>query len=404
MTGLSIGHPFPFWHLFKLSDLELIIKTLAGLEEVLAQELRDLGAADPQPGKRVVTVNGDERLLYRANLHLRTALRVLVPVASFPARNEDELYEAVRGIDWSRYLGPDNTIAVNTNTQSAQLSHSHFLSLRTKDAVCDFFRDRSGRRPSVDTERPDLRLHLHIDSLNECTLSLDSSGEGLHRRGYRKGVGLAPLNEVLAAGLLQLAGYDGEVAFVDPLCGSGTLPIEAAMLSTRTPPGMYRSFGFEKWTQFKPSLYAEIQEEARDNIRRAPAPIVGGDVDGRVIRKAHENIEAAGFDRLIRVFKGSFQYLRPPDPPGILITNPPYELRLKTSDIEGMYKTLGDTFKQNFAGYTAWVLSGNIAALKRVGLRPSRKLHLFNGPVEVRFHRFDLYSGSRKTGRSEEEE
>lgn len=369
----------------------MIIKTFAGLEEILAAELTDLGATDVEAGNRVVTASGDKALLYRANLHLRTGLRILVPIADFEIRDEDELYEAVKAFDWSQYLTPERTLAVDAVTQHARINHSHFLALKTKDAVADHFRERTGRRPSVDTRRPDLRIHLHLGSQGECSLSIDSSGDGLHRRGYRQSGGPAPLNEVLAAGLLRLAEYDGSQVFVDPLCGSGTLVTEAALIASQTPPGWKRRFGFEAWPDFDAALWQQIRREAEARIHPPAHAIVGSDISGRMLDVARDNVRNAGMDHYVRLHKTPFERMQPPPGPGLLVTNPPYELRLQTGSIEAVYRALGDAFKQNFTGYTAWVLSGNVAALKQVGLRTSRRLHLFNGPLEVRFHRFDLY-------------
>lgn len=371
--------------------MKLIIKTFAGLEATLAAELAALGAADIEAGNRVVTCSGDTALLYRANLHLRTGLRVLVPLADFTIRDEQELYDAVRAQEWSRYLTPERTLAVDAVTQHARINHSHFLALKTKDAVADYFRDRTGQRPSVDTQRPDLRIHLHLGSQGECSLSLDSSGDGLHRRGYRLSGGPAPLNEVLAAGLLQLAEYTGEQAFVDPLCGSGTLVTEAALIASQTPPGWNRRFGFERWPDFEAATWQQIRAAAQEQIRPPARPIVGSDISGRALDLARDNARNAGIDRYVRFYKTPFERMQPPPAPGLVVTNPPYELRLQTGSIENLYRALGDAFKQQFTGYTAWVLSGNLAALKQLGLRTSRRLHLFNGPLEVRFHRYDLY-------------
>lgn len=373
--------------------MKLIVKTLAGLEECLAEELKALGAADPEIGKRVVTVSGDTTLLYRANLELRTGLRVLVPITDFTVRNEEDLYRAVGRVDWQKYMRVDQTLAIDVVTTSARLNHSHFLALKTKDAIADHFRAVLGRRPSVDTQRPDLRLHLHIGSRGECTLSRDSSGEGLHRRGYRARGGKAPLNEVLAAGLLTLAGFDGTTAFVDPLCGSGTLLIEAALIAQGRAPGLDRRFGFERWIDFDKDLWQGIRSAAKRSVRPVRFPIIGCDIDWRILETARENLHRFNLQDQVRLVRKPFERFTPPEPPGIVVTNPPYELRLQTGDIGTLYKSLGDTFKQQYPGYTAWVLSANLDALKQVGLRPSRKIHLQNGPLEARFYRYDLYAG-----------
>ncbi|MCB0637763.1 MAG: class I SAM-dependent RNA methyltransferase, partial [Lewinella sp.] len=261
--------------------MEMLVKTLAGLEEVLAREITDLGGQDVEVQTRAVTCQGDRELLYRLNLWLRTGLRVLVPIHQAQISNEQELYDSVREIDWGQYLTPDHTLAVDANTQSAQLDHSHFLALKTKDAVCDWFRDRTGRRPSVDTRHPHLRIHLHLDSLNHMTVLLDSSGDGLHRRGYRDQGGGAPLNEVLAAGLVLLSGWERDTPFVDFMCGSGTILIEAASYAYHLPPGRNRRFGFERWLDHDREAWQTIKHLAKDQERAFPHAIVGNDRDFR---------------------------------------------------------------------------------------------------------------------------
>ena len=375
---------------------QLSIKTLAGLEEVLAAECTALGHVDVEVGRRLVTSRTDLAGVYRANLELRTAIRILLPIAEAEVNNEQQLYDFVYAQPWSQYLGADRTLVVDAITFHSKLDHSHFLALKTKDAIVDRLRDKTGDRPDVDTETPDLRINLHLDALGKATLSLDSSGEGLHRRGYRRITGSAPLNEVLAAGLVALAGYDGEVPFVDPLCGSGTLPIEAAMVATRTAPGLGRRFGFERWLDFDAELFAQVRREAQAKIRPAPQPIIGVDRSERVLEAAQRNVAAAGLIGSIDLRRSTFQRFDPPPGPGLLIANPPYDLRLKTADIGALYQDLGDKLKQAYHGYTAWIFSANLDALKRVGLKTSRRIHLFNGPVEARFYRYDLYTGSKK--------
>lgn len=375
---------------------QLSIKTLAGLEEVLAAECVALGHLDVEVGRRLVTSRTDLAGIYRANLELRTAIRILLPIAEAEVHHEQQLYDFVYAQPWSQYLGKDRTLVVDAITFHPKLDHSHFLALKTKDAIVDRLRDKTGDRPDVDTETPDVKINLHLDSMGKATLSLDSSGEGLHRRGYRRITGSAPLNEVLAAGLVALSGYDGEVPFVDPLCGSGTLPIEAALVATRTAPGLGRRFGFERWLDFDAELFARVRREAQAKIRTAPQPIIGVDRSERVLEAAQRNVAAAGLIGSIDLRRSTFQRFDPPEGPGILIANPPYDLRLKTADIGALYQDLGDKLKQSYRGYTAWIFSANLDALKRVGLKTSRRLHLFNGPVEARFYRYDLYAGSKK--------
>ncbi len=376
--------------------MELLIKTLAGLEEVLATELQALGAHDIDLRKRAVACQGDLTFLYRANLELRTALRVLVVIDRFSARDEADVYNGIRRTDWTQYLHAESTLAVDAVSFLATLNHNHYLALKCKDAVVDQIREKTGQRPSVDVYAPDLRLNLHISGTGQCTLSLDSSGDSLHRRGYRQATGQAPLNEVLAAGLIALTGWAGDTPFVDPLCGSGTLLIEAAHVAKRQPPNWLRTrYGFQKWSNYDSALWQSIRDAVATQLRPLSVPIVGGDRDSRVLESAQENITAAKLPG-IELRKTSFQQLDPPPGPGLLLTNPPYDLRMQTADIAEVYRALGDKMKQDFAGYTAWVFSGNPAALKRVGLRPSRKLTLFNGPLECRYYRYDLYAGSKK--------
>lgn len=376
--------------------MEIIIKTFAGLEEVLAAELQALGAEDIQILKRAVSCHGNQQLLYRANLELRTALRVLIPITRFQARHEDDLYRAVHRIDWRKYMDVRQTLAIDVVTQSERLNHSHFLALKTKDAIADRFREDTGIRPSVDTLKPHLRIHVHIDGLDDCTISLDSSGDGLHRRAYRTGTGQAPINEVLAAGMVALSGWAGDTPFVDPFCGSGTILIEAAFVAGNIPPGNRRNFGFQQWIDYDRRLWEEVKEQARQRSRPIAVPILGGDRDPRALRTAEENIHAAGLAGKIKLQRANFDSLTPLPAPACLITNPPYDMRMPQEDVIGLYKSIGDTLKKNFQGYNAWIISAHIEALKHLGLRPARRFHLYNGPLPAKFHGYELYAGSRK--------
>lgn len=375
--------------------MEILVKTLAGLEDVLAQELTELGATAVEPLKRAVRCEGDHALLYRINLWVRTGLRALVPVATFTAGNENALYEQLRTLDWSKYLQIHQTFAIDVVTQSVRMRHSHFLSLKTKDALVDWFRDKTGKRPSVNTESPDIRLHVHIDSTDRVTLLMDSSGDGLHRRGYRTDGGEAPLNEVLAAGMIKLSGWQPHLPLVDMMCGSGTLLIEGGLMATRTAPGLYRSFAFENWLDFSPALWQGIREEALAARRPHEVPIIGVDNNFKAIRIAENNIAAAHLQDSVRVRRASFQSYLPPLGPGTLVSNPPYDLRLASDDIVGLYREIGDKLKKDFSDYQAWLLSGNIPALKQVGLKPSRRIALLNGTIECKFYGFELYAGSK---------
>lgn len=379
--------------------MKMVIKTLAGLEEVLAKEVSQLGGQSVEVLKRAVSCEGDQAFLYRANLHLRTALRILVPLATFQVDNEQDWYYFLRDhVKWTDHLQLSQTFAIDVVTQSAQLSHSHFLSLKAKDAVVDWFRDNfRGKRPSVDTKLPAIRIHLHLDSLNEATLLLDSSGDGLHRRGYRTGGGMAPLNEVLAAGMLQLAEWTPEQALVDLMCGSGTILIEAAQIAAKIPPGSRRHFAFQNWQDFDASLWQTIKQEAADSQQAVEVPLTGTDKNFKAIRVAQQNAAAAGLDGQINFKRMNYQRFKPEQQEGMLITNPPYGLRVEEEeDMMAFYQEIGDKFKQDFTGYTAWVLSGNMDALKMLGLRPSRKIALMNGQLPCKFQRYDLYEGSKK--------
>lgn len=375
---------------------QLIAKTLAGLEPVLADELRSLGATGIRPLKRAVAFDGDLRMLYRANYELRTALRILASIHSFPAYNERNYYAAVREIDWSEYMRVDDTLAVDAVAQGEVFRHSQYVGLMTKDAIVDQFRDRYGRRPNVNTVAPTLRVNVHVQGTH-CDISLDASGDSLHRRNYRRDTVEAPLNEVLAAGMVLLSGWNGRGAFVDPMCGSGTLPIEAAMIATAMPPQHKReAFGFFKWPDYNRKLWDSVKKEADSRIQAFEFPVWASDKDSRARNAAAINVMSAGLENVVRVEKLPFEKLLPPEPPGTLIANPPYDERLKMEDIAAFYKSIGDRLKQHWIGWDAWLISSNREALKHVGLRPGKKFTLFNGALECSFQKFELYEGTKK--------
>ncbi len=378
-----------------MTKQRFIAKTFSGLERVLARELEKIGAESVRPAHRIVEFWSDTRGMYKANLHLRTALRILRPIAEFRAKSESEFYQKVKVIDWTQWLEVDATFAIDARVHSSFLAHSKYLALKTKDAIADHFRDRFGRRPSVDVRQPTVRLHVHL-SRNRCTLSLDSSGDSLHKRGYRLDANAAPLNEVLAAGLVLLSGWDGSGNFVDPLCGSGTIVIEAALLAQQIPPGLNRRFGFMSWPDFSPRLWDEIRREALPTEQKAGVRILGSDISEKAIRLAQENARRAGVLKKIECRVAPFEEIEPPSGGGVLITNPPYDERLKIENARKFYQKLGNFFKQKCAHYDAWILSGNLAALKSVGLRPSQKVTLYNGGLESRFVKFKIYPGSQK--------
>ncbi len=366
-----------------------------GIEPVLADELRALGAAEVTPGRGGVQFQGDLATLYRANLWLRTAVRVLRFIVEVTVTSPDELYEAVRAIDWTQYLTPEHTIAVDCNVRDSQITHSKYAALRTKDAICDQFVERCGRRPSVDVDHPMVGLNLHIYK-DVATLSLESSGESLHKRGYRPILTRAPLNEALAAALILMSGWKPATPFVDPLCGSGTLPIEASWIALKRPPGLTRKrFGFQGWMDFDVGLWAALRDEARQGVLRAlPAPIVGADVRGDAVSFAIDNAKAAGIGHLLRFDKRDVRNFRPPEgPPGAIVCNPPYGERIGDErDLLGLYKMLGDLFTERCRGWTAHVFTGNRRLAEAIGLKPTHQVPLFNGKIECRLLTFELPS------------
>ena len=375
----------------------LIAKTFAGVEDILCEELEAIGATNLRKLTRAVEFEGDLTVMYKANLYCRTALRILKPYKTFEAADEEMLYKEIQNIDWSEHFSLQQTFAINTTLYLSNLTHSQYVSQKAKDAIVDQFRASTNDRPSVDIENADFRIHLHIYD-NNCTLSFDSSGESLHKRGYRDLTNLAPLNEAMAAALILLSGWDKKVAFADFMCGSGTLLIEAAMIARNIVPNKLKArFGFQSWKEYDESLWKKIYQEAVDaEIPSGDVKIFGSDIDGEVLEKAWQNIENAGLANDIRLKEIPFQTFIPPAEEGLLISNPPYGMRLEPDDIMELYKTIGDTMKQNMKGWTCWIFTGNLEVAKFIGLRPTRKIHLFNGPIECRYLKFDIYSGTKK--------
>jgi putative N6-adenine-specific DNA methylase len=364
-----------------------------GIEPVLTDELRALGAEGVEPGRGGVAFRGDLALLYRANLWLRTAVRVLRPVLEADVTSPDELYAAVRAFDWSGYLTPDHTLAVDCNVRDSHLTHSKYAALRVKDAICDQFVERTGRRPSVDVDEPMVGLNLHVYK-DHAVLSLDSSGESLHKRGYRPIQTRAPLNEALAAALVLRTGWRGAVPFVDPLCGSGTLVIEAAWLALHRPPGLTRRrFGFQGWMDYDVRLWTSLRDEARRGVLRVlPAPVLGSDLRGDAVAIATDNARAAGIGHLLRFEKRDVRDFRPPDgPPGVILCNPPYGERLgQEKDLFELYRLLGEVFAERCRGWTAFVFTGNPRLARAISLQPADEVPLVNGKIPCRLLRFDL--------------
>ncbi|MEZ4826906.1 MAG: THUMP domain-containing protein [Bacteroidia bacterium] len=374
----------------------LVATTLFGLEPVLARELTDLGAEDISILNRAVRFNGDLAFLYKANLCLRTALHILKPLHSFEARNADDLYQGVQSFDWAKVMSVDHTFAIDAVAFSPHFPHSHFAALKAKDAIADQFRAHTGKRPSIDIQNPLIRIHLYISD-TQVSLSLDSSGESLHRRGYRLNEHRAPLNEALAAGLVLLTGWDGQANFVDPMCGSGTIAIEAGLIATHTPPGIFRrSFGFRNWKNFDFALWQKVKNEAKRQIKPSDAKIYASDISAGNLDIARQSVKNAGIEKLIHLSQQDFLTLPPPAGGGVAVMNPPYGERLRHDDIESFYQNIGDRMKKSWPGYKVWILSSNSAAMKRVGLRPEKKIQVFNGSLECRFHGYSIFEGSRK--------
>ncbi len=368
-----------------------------GLEEVVEAELRTLKIKALKGFPGIVPFEASMQQVWSANLYLRAARRILLPVGRFQAKNRDALYEGVRRIDWKPYLTPKHTLAVEASVRDAFTGHSGYVALKVKDAVVDACRDAFGDRPSVDRRNPDLRILVHIQRF-ECTISLDTSGGPLHKRGYRILSHEAPLNETLAAGIVLLSGYDGSKPFCDPMCGSGTLAIEAALIATNTAPGLLRRhpFGFERWPDFEPGEWELMKQEALESIRAQEAPILGSDIDPLSVDLARSCAKMAGMG-WIKIETCDLTDFTPPRGPGILCTNPPYGNRMDADEpLSGLYRSLGDVLKQKGAGYKAHVLTGNPALGKRIGLRTSRRIPLYNGPTPCKLLVYKMYEGSKK--------
>lgn len=376
---------------------KMVAKTMVSLEEVLADELRALGAENVEVLTRAVEFEGDMRLLYRANYCCRTALAILKPFAEFDANDDQELYDQVYRLRWEKILDCDGTFMIDSTTSGEVFTHSYYAALKTKDAIVDRFRSMFGKRPSIDTENPTYKFNIHIFQ-NHVTLLMNSSGESLHKRGYRQAVGIAPINEVLAAGLIQLSGWKADCSFFDPMCGSGTLLIEAAMFANNIPAQYYRrNFAFMRWKEFSILDWKRVKERADRQIHEFEYEIWGSDIDMGVLQQAETNLKYAKLHHDVMLYNESIETKEPPEGPCMIITNPPYGERIAVDDLNSMYTMIGNTFKNLYGdGKTAWLITSDFEAMKNIGLRPSRKIHLFNGPLECRFLKFDLYSGSKK--------
>ena len=387
---------------FRMKQFPMLAKTFKGLEQVLAQELIELGANDVLIERRAVSFKGDKALLYRANLCLRTAIRVLVPIKEERlkpqkgVKPEDQVYEIAKSIDWSRFMTADTSFAIDATVYSELFRNSLFVTYRVKDAIVDYWKGITGKRPNVNTENPDLRVNLHVGN-DHVTISLDSSGESLHKRGYRVANTEAPINEALAAGMLLLAGWKGQSDFYDPMCGSGTLPIEAALIARNIAPGVFRkSFAFEKWPDFDADLWSDIYNDDSQE-REFTHKIYGSDASFFAIQQATKNVKAAGVGRdieLKQVRMEEISAITSASP--LVMINPPYGERLASNkDMEDLYGKIGSALKHHFTGATAWIISSNEAAMKCIGLKPSKKLRLLNGELDCQFNRYDLFAGKR---------
>ncbi|MBR0276152.1 MAG: methyltransferase [Prevotella sp.] len=381
-------------------QFDLIAKTFMGLEPVLAKELTQLGADNVEIGRRMVSFTGDKEMMYRANFQLHTAIKILKPIYRFKAHSADEVYEAVKNIDWYEYLGQDKTFAVDAVVFSEEFRHSKFVSYKVKDAIVDQFREKTGQRPNISIANPDLRLHIHIAE-DQCTLCLDSSGESLHRRGYRQESVDAPLNEVLAAGMIMMTGWQGETDFIDPMCGSGTLAIEAALIARNMAPGLFRKeFAFEKWADFDADLFDRIYND--DSAEREfKHHIYGYDIDMKAVNTARLNVKAAGLTADITIDQQDFKDFTQPQQPAIMVTNPPYGERISTPDLLGTYRMIGERLKHQFTGNEAWILSYREECFEQIGLKPSIKIPLYNGSLECEFRKYQMFDGKMKQFRTE---
>jgi putative N6-adenine-specific DNA methylase len=374
---------------------QITAKCMAGMEPVLVNELIALGAKDVIPQTRAVFFSGNTELLYKANLHLRTALRILKPIDSFYAHDFGRLYKRIKRIEWSDYFSEIQSFAIDSVTFGKYFKHSHFTSLKVKDAIVDYFREKTGNRPSVDTDNPDVLISIHIVD-RQCTISLDSSGKPLDKRGYKQENTDAPISEVLAAGLILNTGWKADTNFFDPMCGSGTIAIEAALIAGNIAPGKYRKFAFQNWPDFDASLWEKLMQNAIQQEKKIDIKIAASDIHMQVAEIAAKNIQSAGLSSVVEVKNMDFMQSRASADKGIIVMNPPYGERLdKDKDMDVFYHRIGDHLKQYYSGWDAWIFSGNKSAIKLVGLKPSKKLAFLNGAIECKFHKFELYKGSK---------
>lgn len=385
-------------------DFEMKATTFHGLEDVLVNELMKLGARDIVPFKRGVSFTGDKGFMYKANLCLRTALKVLVPIYSFTAENEHELYDKMKQYEWEELLNTDDTLAINATVNSDEFDHSLYISQKTKDAICDRFVEKFNVRPNVDLDRPTVRIYVHIFR-NQVNVSLDSSGDSLFKRGYRVDIDTAPMKEVLAAGIVLLSNWQPHLPLIDGMCGSGTLGIEAALYANNIPPGVFREeFGFMKWHDFDKELWDTIYDSCINRIKDDMPTIISSDIESIPLEMAKRNGGVAKVDDVIQYEHISFFDIMPTKPHGTILLNPPYDERIKMEDTNAFYKQIGDKLKKDFGGWTCWIISSNMEAIKSIGLHPSKKMTLFNASLECKLLKYEMYSGSKKSSKQLKQE
>ncbi len=379
------------------TQYKMIAKTIFGFEEVLANELQSLGAAKVEKGKRMVSFEGDLGFMYKVNMACRTAVRILKPIHEFEAFTENELYNGIRKTDWSKYLSPQETLAIDTTVSSEYFTHSLFVAQKAKDAIVDQLRDTFGERPSVDLKNPDLRINIHINE-HLVSVAIDSSGDSLHKRGYRQATNDAPINEVLAAGLVMMSGWHGQCDFLDPMCGSGTIVAEAAMIAHNIAPNARRKyFAFMQWRDWDEKLFNQIQEGLLKKNRPCDFAIMGSDIDADVLDKARENLRIAGLDQYVILSQQNFfESSKSSEGKLHLLFNPPYDERINVNT-EQFYTSIGSTLKKNYPGTNAWFITANLDALKFVGLKTSRRIEVANGQLEARLVMYEMYEGTRRT-------
>jgi len=386
------------------NNFEMVAKTLFGFEPILAKELRNLGAINIKEGVRNVQFTGDKGFMYKANLCLRTAIKILKPFKSFRIASEEDLYNEIKKIAWEDFMDVTDTLAIDATVHSEQFTHSKYIAQKTKDAVVDRFREKLGTRPDVDLDFPTLRINIHIEH-NYCNVSIDSSGQSLHKRGYKTATNIAPINEVLAAGMLLFSGWDGQSDFMDPMCGSGTILIEAAMIACNIPPNLNRKeFAFEKWKDWDVDLFEKVEESVLKKVRDFHFTITGYDKAPSAVTKAIDNVENANLAEFIQVKQQNFfESTKTTERHLHMVFNPPYGERLDI-DMPVFYKEIGDTLKQSYPDTAAWFITSNLEAIKHVGLRPSRKIKMFNGALESKLLKYDIYAGTKKLHKLRDQE